>query len=61
MLSKHCIVRLSLGLILLGLVAVVPALAGSAVVGSVAGSTNATVAGQTLLPNTTLLVVTGFR
>jgi len=54
MLSKKCIVRLSLSLILLGLVAVVPALAGSAVVGSVAGSMNATVGGQTLLPNTTL-------
>jgi hypothetical protein len=40
--------------ILLGLVAAVPAWAGSAVVGSVAGSTNATVAGLTLLPNTTL-------
>jgi len=54
MVSKKCIVRLSLSLILLGLVAVVPALAGSAVVGSVAGSMNATVGGQTLLPNTTL-------
>lgn len=54
MLSKHCIVRLSLCLILLGLVAVAPAWAGSAVVGSVAGSMNATVGGQTLLPNTTL-------
>ena len=31
-----------------------PALAGSAVVGSVAGSTNATVGGQSLLPNTTI-------
>jgi len=54
MLSKHRVVRLSLYLILLGLVAAVPALAGSAVVGSVAGSMNATVGGQTLLPNTTL-------
>jgi hypothetical protein len=54
MLSKHCIARFSLCLILLGLVAAVPALAGSAVVGSVAGSMNATVGGQTLLPNTTL-------
>jgi hypothetical protein len=54
MVSKKCIVRLSLSLILLGLVAVVPALAGSAVVGSVAGSMNATVGGQTLLPNTTI-------
>jgi hypothetical protein len=54
MLSKHLIVRLSLCLVLLGLVAAVPVFAGSAVVGSVAGSMNATVGGQTLLPNTTL-------
>jgi len=54
MLSKDCIARFSLYLILLGLVSVVPALAGSAVVGSVAGSMNATVGGQNLLPNTTL-------
>jgi hypothetical protein len=54
MLSKHCIARFSLCLILLGSVAALPALAGSAVVGSVAGSMNATVGGQTLLPNTTL-------
>jgi len=54
MLSKHCIVRISLCLILLGLVAAVPAFAGSAVIGSVAGSMNATVGGQTLFPNTIL-------
>jgi hypothetical protein len=54
MLSKQCMARFSLCLILLGLVAAAPALAGSAVVGSVAGSMNATVGGQTLLPNTTL-------
>jgi hypothetical protein len=54
MFSKHLIVRLSLCLVLLGLVAAVPVFAGSAVVGSVAGSMNATVGGQTLLPNTTL-------
>jgi len=54
MLSKHCIARFSLYLTLLGLVAVLPAFAGSAIVGSVAGSMNATVGGQTLLPNTTL-------
>jgi len=53
MLSRNCIARFSLYLILLGLVAV-PAFAGSAVVGSVAGSMNATVGGQNLLPNTTL-------
>ncbi len=52
--SKHHMVRLSLCLVLLGLVAAVPVFAGSAVVGSVAGSMNATVGGQTLLPNTTL-------
>jgi len=54
MFSKHLVVRLSLCLVLLGLVAAVPVFAGSAVVGSVAGSMNATVGGQTLLPNTTL-------
>jgi hypothetical protein len=54
MLSKLGIMRLSLCLVLLGLVAAVPVFAGSAVVGSVAGSMNATVGGQTLLPNTTL-------
>jgi len=54
MLSKQSILRLSLGLFLLGVIAVVPALAGSAVVGSVAGSMNATVGGQALLPNTTI-------
>jgi len=54
MLSNHRILRLSLCILFLGLVAAVPVLAGSAVVGSVAGSMNATVGGQTLLPNTTL-------
>jgi len=51
---KPHVARLSLCLILLGLVAAVPAIAGSAVIGSVAGSMNATVGGQTLLPNTVL-------
>jgi len=54
MLSRNCIARFSLYLILLGLVAVAPVFAGSTVVGSVAGTMNATVGGQTLLPNTTL-------
>lgn len=40
--------------LLLGLLASIPAFAGSAVIGSVAGSMNATVGGQALLPNTTL-------
>jgi len=54
MLSKLLVARLGLCLILLGLVAAGPAFAGSAVIGSVAGSMNATVGGQALLPNTTL-------
>lgn len=53
MLSKFN-VRLTLCLILLGLVVTLPAFGGSAVIGSVAGSLNATVGGETLLPNTTL-------
>ena len=61
MLSKHLIVRLSLCLVLLGLVAAVPVFAGSAVVGSVAGSMNATVGGQTLLPTRHSLAVTASR
>jgi len=54
MLSKHRMVRLSLCLVVLGLIAAVPVFAGSAPVGSVAGSTNATVGGQPLFPNTIL-------
>jgi len=46
--------RISLMLILLGMLASVPVFAGSAVVGSVAGSLNASVGGQALLPNTTV-------
>jgi hypothetical protein len=40
--------------LLLGLVASLPAFGGSAVIGSVAGSMNATVGGQALLPNAVL-------
>jgi len=40
--------------LLLAMLATLPVLAGSAVVGSVAGSMNATVGGQALLPNTTI-------
>lgn len=46
--------RISLMLILLGMLASVPVFAGSAVVGSVAGSLNASVGGQALLPNTVI-------
>src|SRR2546422_11251667 len=38
----------------LGVMGAVPLLGGSAVVGSVAGSMNATIGGQALLPNTTI-------
>ena len=53
MLNKNLKLRISLFLLLLG-IAAMPVLAGSAVVGSVAGSINATVGGQALLPNTTI-------
>jgi len=52
--TKSTMVRVVLLTLLLGVVASVPALAGSAVIGSVAGSMNATVGGQSLLPNTTI-------
>lgn len=52
--SKSAKLRVFLFLLILGVVAVAPVFAGSAVIGSVAGSMNATVGGQTLLPNTTL-------
>lgn len=51
---KTTIRRLTLIALLAGLVATVPAFAGSAVIGSVAGSLNSTIAGQALLPNTTI-------
>jgi hypothetical protein len=51
---KTTILRLTLFALLAGTVATVPALAGSAVIGSVAGSMNATIGGQSLLPNTTI-------
>jgi trimeric autotransporter adhesin len=46
--------QLTLSTLLLGAMASGPALAGSAVVGSVAGSTNASIGGQSLMPNTTI-------
>jgi hypothetical protein len=46
--------RISLVVLLVGMLASVPMFAGSAVVGSVAGSLNASVGGQVLLPNTTV-------
>jgi hypothetical protein len=46
--------RLLLSVLLMGLLASGPAFAASAVIGSVAGSINATVGGQAILPNTTI-------
>jgi len=54
MITKHSIWKMALLALLLSMVATLPVLAGSAVVGSVAGSMNATVGGQALLPNTTI-------
>jgi len=54
MIMKATAFRVTLFALLAGAVATVPALAGSAVVGSVAGSMNASLAGQSLLPNTTI-------
>lgn len=52
--TKSTVLRAGLFTLLIGALATVPALAGSAVIGSVAGSMNATVGGQSLLPNTTI-------
>jgi hypothetical protein len=54
MLRKTLKWRVPVLVLLLGLVAALPTFAGSAVIGSVAGSMNATVGGQALLPNTAL-------
>jgi len=48
------VARVVMFALLLGMIATVPALAGSTVIGSVAGTMNATVGGQSLLPNTTI-------
>jgi len=52
--TKTTVWRVILFALLVGAVATVPAMAGSAVIGSVAGSLNATLGGQSLLPNTTV-------
>ena len=54
MLSRKSRLRAALMVLAAALVAAVPVFAGSAVVGSVAGSMNATLGGQALLPNTTV-------
>jgi len=54
MVAKKSIARVSLFVLLVAMAASVSAFAGSAIVGSVAGSMNATIGGQALLPNTTV-------
>ena len=54
MFSKQRRRAIVLGIVLVAALAVVPAFGGSAVVGSVAGSMNATLGGQALIPNTTI-------
>ena len=54
MFSEKRKARVSLLVLLVAMAASVSAFAGSAVVGSVAGSMNATMGGQALLPNTTV-------
>jgi hypothetical protein len=54
MLSRKSRLRAALIVLAAALVAAVAVFAGSAVVGSVAGSLNATLGGQALLPNTTV-------
>jgi hypothetical protein len=51
---KHYTLRTLIMLLLLGVMAVAPVYAGSAVIGSVAGSLNATVGGQALAPSTVI-------
>ena len=46
--------RVALFLLLMGIVSAAPIFAGSAALGTVAGSLNASVSGQTLLPNSTV-------
>jgi hypothetical protein len=52
--TKQHALRTLMMFLVLGVVAVAPVYAGSAVIGSVAGSLNATVGGQALVPNTVI-------
>lgn len=52
--TKQFTLRTLIMLLLLGVMAAAPVYAGSAVIGSVAGSLNATVGGQALAPNTVI-------
>ncbi len=52
--TKNLKLRVYLLCLVMGIVAAAPAFAGSAVIGSVAGSINATIGGQALMPNTVI-------
>ena len=52
--TKQHALRTLITLFVLGVLAVAPVYAGSAIIGSVAGSLNATVGGQALMPNTVI-------
>ncbi len=52
--SKNRKMRVCLFVMILAVAASVSAFAGSAVIGSVAGSMNATIGGQSVLPNTAI-------
>jgi hypothetical protein len=52
--TKQRALRTLIMFLVLGVVAVMPVYAGSAVIGSVAGTLNATVGGQALVPNTVI-------
>lgn len=54
MVRKDLSWRISALVVLLGVLVALPGFAGSAVIGSVAGSTNATLGGRALQPNTTI-------
>ena len=54
MMRKNWKAHITLWVLLVVAAAAIPAFGGSAVVGSVAGSMNATISGQALLPNTTI-------
>ncbi|MCJ7503456.1 MAG: hypothetical protein MUP80_10415, partial [Acidobacteriia bacterium] len=54
MMRKNWKAHITLWVLLVVAATAIPAFGGSAVVGSVAGSMNATISGQALIPNTTI-------
>ncbi|HEV2245540.1 MAG TPA: hypothetical protein VGW37_02705 [Terriglobia bacterium] len=54
MVNRHRLVQFGLAVVAVMAMGVLPALAGSAALGSIAGSRNATLSGEALVPNTTV-------